>query len=102
MIAPSISIDQAALSDFCRQHGIAKLSLFGSALRDDFDTAHSDIDLLVEFQPGVSKSLFKLVRMEDALERLFHRKVDLTTAGSLSKYFRDDVLSAAMVLYDAA
>jgi hypothetical protein len=102
MIASSISVDQATLSEFCRQHGIARLSLFGSALRDDFDATHSDIDLLVEFQPGVSKGLFKLVRMEHALGSIFHRQVDLTTAGSLSKYFRDDVLSAAVVLYDAA
>jgi len=102
MIQSNVSVDQATLTDFCQQHGVAKLALFGSALRDDFDTAHSDVDLLVEFMPGVSKSLFKLVRMEHALERIFRRQVDLTTPGSLSKYFRDDVLSAAVVLYDAA
>jgi hypothetical protein len=102
MIASSISVDQANLSDFCRQHGIVKLSLFGSASRDDFDAARSDVDLLVEFAPGVSRSLFKLVRLEHDLEQIFHRPVDLTTPGSLSRYFRDEVLAAAVVLYDAA
>lgn len=102
MIASDISIDQGALAELCRRHGVAKLSVFGSALRGDFDPDRSDVDLLVEFAPGVSKSLFKLVMMQDELRRLIGREVDLTTPGSLSKYFRDDVLSAAVVLYDAA
>lgn len=102
MIASDISIDQVALAELCRRHGVAKLSVFGSALRGDFDPDRSDVDLLVEFAPGVSKSLFKLVKMQDELGRLIGREVDITTPGSLSKYFRDDVLSAAVVLYDAA
>jgi len=102
MIASDISIDQGALAELCRRQGVSKLSLFGSALRGDFDPDRSDLDLLVEFAPGVSKSLFKLVKMQNELGHLFGRDVDLTTPGSLSKYFRDDVLSAAVVLYDAA
>ena len=102
MIAPSISIDPTILNQFCKQHGVSRLALFGSAVRDDFDAARSDIDLLVDFSPGASKSLFKLVRMEQALSRIVGRPVDLTTTGSLSKYFRDDVMSAAVVLYDAS
>jgi predicted nucleotidyltransferase len=102
MIASEISVDQVALARICRRHGVAKLSVFGSALRGDFDPDRSDVDLLVEFAPGVSKGLFKLVTMQDELEHLFGREVDLITPGSLSKYFRNDVLSAAVVLYDAA
>ena len=76
--------------------------MFGSALRDDFDPNRSDIDLLVEFNTGVHKNLFKLVQMERSLSGMFGREVELTTPGSLSKYFRDDVLASAVVLYDAA
>ena len=97
-----ISVDREVLAAFCREHGVARLSMFGSALRDDFNPDSSDVDLLVEFAPGVHRSLFKLVDMQQALARLFGREVDLTTPGSLSKYFRDDVLATAAVLYDAA
>jgi uncharacterized protein len=98
----NIDVEGHALEAFCRAHGVAKLSLFGSSLRDDFQPEHSDVDLLVEFSAGEPRNLFKLVRMENELRQLFGRDVDLTTAGSLSKYFRDDVLASAVVLYDAA
>jgi predicted nucleotidyltransferase len=98
----AIPIEQEAIADFCRRYGVARLRLFGSALRRDFDPARSDVDLLVDFLPGVSKSLFKLVEMEETLEKMLGRDVDLMTPRSLSKYFRDDVLKSAQVLYDAA
>jgi predicted nucleotidyltransferase len=95
-------IEEEAIAEFCRRYGVARLRLFGSALRSDFDPARSDVDLLVEFLPGISKSLFKMVEMEQALEKILGRDVDLMTPRSLSKYFRDDVLKSAQVLYDAA
>ena len=98
----SISVDSDALAAICREHGIAKLSVFGSTLRDDFDPDHSDVDVLVEFLRGTSKNLFKILQVQAELSRLFAREVDLTTPGSLSKYFRDSVLESAIVLYDAA
>ena len=76
--------------------------MFGSSLRDDFDLGRSDVDLLVEFAPGTSRSLFKILQVQKELSQLFAREVDLTTLGSLSKYFRDSVLESAVVLYDAA
>jgi uncharacterized protein len=102
MVSPVVPIKRDAIAEFCRQYGVARLRVFGSVLRDDFDPARSDVDLLVEFFPGVSKSLFKLVEMEEVLEAMFGREVDLTTPRSLSKYFRDEVLRSAEVLYDAA
>jgi predicted nucleotidyltransferase len=102
MLPATIPIDQQALTRFCKSQGVTKLLLFGSALRDDFEPARSDLDLLVEFAPGASRSLFKLLRMQDELSQLLGRQVDLTTSGSLSKYFRVDVLADARVLYDAA
>jgi predicted nucleotidyltransferase len=102
MVRERIVIDQTALADFCRVHGVVRLSVFGSVLRSDFNPARSDIDMLVEFLPNSHRGLFKLMEMEKALERMLGRNVDLTTPGSLSKYFKDEVLASAEVLYDAA
>jgi uncharacterized protein len=102
MLPGSIAIDRQAIASVCRAYGAAKLSLFGSALRSDFDPNRSDVDVLVEFAPGARQSLFQLLKMQAALSELFGRPVDLTTPGSLSKYFRQQVLSTAEVLYDAA
>jgi predicted nucleotidyltransferase len=84
---------------YCKKHpSIAKLSLFGSALSDSLQQ-DSDIDLLVEFEPGQTPSLFTIVTMEDELASLLGRKADLRTAQDLSKYFRDEVVSSARALY---
>jgi hypothetical protein len=96
-----IPLDQQQLDDFCQRHGIARLSLFGSVLRDDFGP-DSDIDVLIEFQPGIRVGLLGLTRIEMELTALLGRKVDLNTPGFLSRYFRDEVLAEAEVLYDAA
>ena len=97
-----VSINRDELALFCRKYGVCRLSMFGSILRQDFDPNQSDVDMLVEFAPGVHKSLFKLAEMQDVLGQMLGLKVDLTTPGSLSKYFRDEVLASAEVLYDAA
>jgi uncharacterized protein len=102
MLPPTVKVDRQALTALCRANGVARLSLFGSVLRDDFDPVRSDVDVLVEFQPGARKNLFKLLHMQSALGALFGRHVDLTTPASLSKYFRDHALASAEVLYDAA
>ena len=95
-----IDVSDDKIADFCNRHGIRKLALFGSALRDDF-TEDSDIDVLVEFQPGVSVGL-EFFSMERELSRIIGRKVDLNTPGFLGKHIRDDVLKEAQVQYDAA
>jgi predicted nucleotidyltransferase len=102
MLHANVAINHHELTTFCRKYGVARLSLFGSVLRQDFDPDRSDVDVLVEFTPGVHKGLFKLSEMQEALGRMFGCEVDLTTTGSLSKYFREDVLATAEVLYDAA
>ena len=95
-----VEIPEQAVAEFCRQHGIRRLSLFGSILRDDFGP-DSDVDVLVEFEPGTRVGL-RFFTMERELSQLFGRKVDLNTPGFLSKYFRDEVLAEAVVQYDAA
>ncbi|HEY2412090.1 MAG TPA: nucleotidyltransferase family protein [Pirellulaceae bacterium] len=102
MSTAGVQIDHRAIAAICSKYGVAKLSLFGSILRSDFDPARSDVDVLVDFLPGERQDLFKLLEMQRELGELFGRKVDLVTRGGLSKYFRDDVLASARVLYDAA
>lgn len=99
-LRPGVTIDTALLADFARRHGIRSLSLFGSALRDDF-TDRSDVDLLVEFQPDRVPGFFRLASMERELESLIGRQVDLRTYHDLSKFFRDEVAVAARILYAA-
>jgi predicted nucleotidyltransferase len=102
MLHSAITADPVILATECEQFGVARLSAFGSALRKDFEPTRSDLDLLVEFKPGVSASLFTLVEFEEKLSELFGRKVDLMTPGCLSKYFRDEVLALAEPLYVAS
>ena len=84
-----------------RALGVARLSLFGSVLRDDFGP-DSDVDVLVEFEVGARVGFFELSRLQDELEALFGgRKVDLLTPGFLSPYIRDEVLESARVQYAA-
>jgi predicted nucleotidyltransferase len=94
-----VEINQAVLDDICYRYGVQKLSLFGSTLHGNA-TSDSDIDLLVEFQPGQEVGYFKLTVLQLALEDLIGRKVDLRTANELSKYFRQQILEEAMVIYE--
>ncbi|MDL1862218.1 nucleotidyltransferase family protein [Betaproteobacteria bacterium PRO7] len=95
-----LPIEPALLAALCRRHGIRKLSLFGSMLKG---TARpdSDIDLLVEFEPGRTPGLIGISAIEIELGRALGRKVDLRTAQDLSPRFRDDVLRQAEVAYEA-
>ena len=97
---PSLNIPPDTLNDFCQRHYIRRLSLFGSQLKGT-SRPDSDIDLLVEFDPAHIPGLFDIAGMEIELSALLGRKVDLRTAGDLSKYFRDEVLAMAEVQYAA-
>jgi len=93
-----ISVSRADLTAFCQRHHIKSLALFGSILREDF-RPDSDIDVLVEFQPGKTPGLLTIASMERELSALFSgRKVDLRTPQDLSRYFREKVLREAVVL----
>ncbi len=94
-----IAVDRRRLAEFCREHHIRRLAIFGSALREDFG-AESDVDVLVEFEPGDIPGLLGISRLERELSTLFGgRKVDLRTPEDLSQYFREDVLREAEVQY---
>lgn len=94
-----IRIDRDRLARFCQEHGIRRLALFGSVLRDDFDPKRSDVDVLVEFEPGHTPDLFTMAEMQQDLSDLLGRQVDLRTPGDLSRYFRQEVLDTAEVQY---
>jgi predicted nucleotidyltransferase len=95
------SIPRDKVAEFCKKNRIRKLSLFGSVLRKDFQSK-SDIDILVEFESGARVGMIRLAGLEIELGEILGRKVDLNTAGFLSKYYRDRVLSEAEVQYDAS
>ena len=96
---PRLPLDATTLARFCEQHHIRRLALFGSHLKG---TARpdSDIDLLVEFEPGHVPGLLALASMELELSELLGgRRVDLRTAEDLSRAFRDEVVRTAEVQY---
>lgn len=95
-----LNLPDQTLRDFCHEHHVQRLSLFGSRLKGTH-RPDSDVDLLVEFEPGHAPSMFGLVRMETQLSDLLGQKVDLRTPGDLSRYFRQDVIDTAQVQYAA-
>jgi hypothetical protein len=97
---PAIPVPTERIAEFCRRHRIRRLALFGSVLRDDFGP-DSDVDVLVEFEPGHTPGL-AFFSMEEELSGMFGRKVDLNTPGFLSRHFRDEVMREAEPLYVAA
>lgn len=97
MILRHIATSKRKLAAFCQRHYIRKLALFGSILHKDF-SSDSDVDVLVEFEPGHVPGL-AFFKMQEELSELFGRKVDLNTVEDLSSYFRDRVVEEMKVLY---
>ena len=96
-----LPIAEDDLRRFCERHRIRRLALFGSQLKGAA-RPESDIDLLVEFGPDAKPSLLDLVAMEEEISTLAAgRKVYLRTPGDPSRYFRDEVLREAEVLFAA-
>lgn len=95
-----VEVPQEALERLCRRYRVRRLALFGSVLREDFG-AESDLDVLVEFEPGHTPGL-AFVRLQRELSDLMGIPVDLHTYRSLSRYFRDEVLEESRPLYERA
>lgn len=95
-----LELTSRQLQDFCREHHIRRLSLFGSRLKGTY-RPDSDVDLLVEFETAHIPSMFGMARMESELSQLLGKKVDLRTSGDLSRYFRQEVVDTAQVQYAA-
>ena len=92
-MAPRIAIDQRRIGEFCKRHHVRRLALFGSVLREDFGP-DSDVDVLVEFEPGHVPG-FAFFDLREELAAILGRRVDLHTPASLSRYFRDRVVREA-------
>jgi predicted nucleotidyltransferase len=84
MINPSVHLPLAAIGQVCEAHRIKTLALFGSAVREDFG-ADSDVDLLVEFAPDTAPDLAKILALQNELEVLFRRPVDLLERRSVER-----------------
>jgi predicted nucleotidyltransferase len=100
MTINGVTFPMDRIAEICRRYGAAKLSLFGSILRGDFH-AGSDVDMLVEFAPTTRIGLIGVARMELELAEAVGRKVDLRSAGDLSRYFRAEVVAGARLLHAA-
>ena len=100
MVLYDVKLDRQRLAEICRRYHVQRLSLFGSILRRDFSSG-SDVDMLVEFEPGARLGL-RYFALEQELSELVGRQVDLNTAAFLSPEYRDQVISTAVVQYDAA
>src|SRR5215469_4038359 len=99
MMVAQIEIPEVQIGEICRRQGIKRLALFGSVLTGRFSDS-SDIDVLVEFKPGTRVGFFRLAEIEAELSPLFGgRKIDLRTPMDLSRYFRDEVVRDALVVY---
>ncbi len=99
-----LGVSREQMIQFCQKWQIAELALFGSILRDDFRT-HSDIDLLVSYQPSAKRGLFEKMTMQEELESLLNRKVDLVSKQAIIQsrnwLRRRNILDSAEVLYVA-
>jgi hypothetical protein len=100
-MSPQVVVDQTRLAEFCRRHHIRRLSFFGSVLGESF-RPESDVDVLVEFEPEHVPGLLTLAGLEIELSELLGRKADVRTAEDLSRYFRDEVVAKAQLMYAAA
>jgi predicted nucleotidyltransferase len=97
----AIPIPHDAIATFCRKWGVRRLSFFGSVVRDDFDPERSDVDVLVEFQPGQTPG-WSIVSAENELAEILGRKVDLLTRAEVSRWMIKEVLAEAIDVYDEA
>jgi uncharacterized protein len=98
-----IPIDREKIAEFCRDHGIARLELFGSALREDFRN-DSDVDLLCSLRPGVKCGLFEWAALKIELEKVLGRPVDLVSRWGIerskNRYRKHAILSTAVPIYE--
>ncbi len=89
------------IAELCRKHHVRRLSVFGSAARDDFDPATSDVDLRIEFDSAsIERYADNYFDLQDSLESLFNRKVDILSSRTIrNPYFRKAVESSQVTIY---
>lgn len=98
---PNVQLDHEMLAAFCRKWRIRELSIFGSALRDDF-SPNSDLDFLASFEPGIRLDVDRLMEMKSELEGSLGRPVDLVEKEALRNPWRKyEILRTREVIYAA-
>ncbi|WP_109507161.1 nucleotidyltransferase family protein [Nocardioides speluncae] len=98
----ALTIDRDAIAELCRQHGVRRLRVFGSALTDQFDPVTSDVDFVVEFEPVAEPGIDQYFDLLQALEKHFDRPVDLVEASAIENpYFAETIARSAEDVYAA-
>ncbi len=100
MIPEVLQKSKRKIAEICRRYKIRELSLFGSQARGDF-SEQSDFDFLVEFEPEARIDYFKFFEIQEKLEEIVHKKVDLVPKDGLKPFAKKIVLSEAEVVYAA-
>ena len=95
----NLSFDTGRIIEICRENDVDRLSVFGSVAREEA-TQESDVDLLVHF--AKPKSLLTIIGLEEQIESIIGRPVDLLTEAALSPYIRENILQDLVVIYEAA
>lgn len=100
---PLIEDNRDAIAKLCVRHGVNRLEVFGSILRDDFDAHRSDVDILVQFEPETAASFQNFLSLKESLETLFDRSVDLVELRAVrNRRLRHYIEQSAFPIYDAA
>ena len=103
-MSAKIDIPTDDIAAFCRRNHIRRMALFGSVLRDDF-TPESDVDVLVEFEPGQTPGL-EFITMQDELSAILGRQVDMHTfrgvESSRNWLLREEIINSAEAVYEQA
>jgi predicted nucleotidyltransferase len=99
-----LTLPQEEIAEFCRRWKIVELSLFGSALREDFGP-ESDLDFLVSYSKDSDWGLWDQIQMQQELEAISRRRVDLVSKRAVERsdnwLRRAEILSNAHVVYSA-
>ena len=95
-----VTIPPNAIADLCRRYHVRELSLFGSALRDDF-RADSDVDFLVDYEPDARVGYLDFLALQEELEGIVGRSVHLVPRNGLRPAIRDEVLATSQAVYEA-
>src|SRR5690242_2268445 len=96
-----IELPRKQIEEFCRKYGVQEFSLFGSVLRDDF-SADSDVDVMLKFQPGFGFTFENTPDIQDELQAIFGRPVDVIEKDAIANPFRRHaILSSYQVVYAA-
>ncbi len=98
MLKATLRYDEKALTDLCVRHRVRRLDLFGSRAKGTAGDG-SDVDLLVEFEPGHVPGLLGFIALQQELADLLGEEVDLVSGGGLSPYMREEILTSRSPLY---